>query len=163
MTAAHMTNPFDAAGDADRHSIWQILMARDSEAFVKADWSMIETDFDALNFEGIRCFNSANPDEWRIVFPRLSDYRDAWLLAAREFLKKKFADCSHLEAVYLRSRLDEIEINGEIALAYKKFSGELKYEDDTTLSGSRQTLYRLRKRDGRWKIVGFLGYLPFSP
>src|SRR5213075_1273145 len=111
---------------------------------------------------GIRCFNSANPDEWRIVFANLSDYRDAWLTAAREFVKKKFADVSHLEAVYRRSRLEQIEINGEIALAHKKFSGELKFEDGTTLSGNRQTLYRLRRRNGQWKIVGFLGYLPFS-
>jgi hypothetical protein len=162
MTPAHMTNPFDSARDADRHAIWQMLMARDSEAFVNADWSMVEPDFDAGNFEGIRCFNSANPDEWRIVFPNLSDYRDAWLTAAREFVKKKFADVSHLEAVYFRSRLDQIEINGEIALAHKKFSGELKFEDGTTLSGNRQTLYRLRRRNGQWKIVGFLGYLPFS-
>ena len=43
---------------------------------------MIENDFDAASFEGIRCANSTNPDEWRIVFPRLLDYRGAWLAAA---------------------------------------------------------------------------------
>jgi len=157
-----MTNPFDAANDPDRHAIWQMLVARDSEAFVKGNWSMIADDFDGDNFEGIRCFNSTNPDAWRIVFPTLADYRDAWLAASRDFLSKKFADVSHLEAVHLRCCLYQIEINGVIALAHKKFSGELKYEDGSALSGSRQTLYRLRQRGGRWKIVGFLGFLPFT-
>ena len=28
------------------------------------------------------------------------------------------------------------------------------------LSGARQTLYRLHKQCGLWRIVGFIGYLP---
>ena len=121
---------------------------------------MIENDFDIANFEGIRCGNSTNPDEWRIVFPRLADYRDAWLAAAKDFAKKQFIDRSPLEALTSRCRLEQIDIAGEIALAHKKFSGEVNCADGSTLSGNRQTLYRLRKRDGKWKIVGFLGYLP---
>src|SRR5207249_4487724 len=50
-----MTNPFDRDGDPDRHYIWQHLIALDSNAFVLGDWSMIEGDFDADDFEGIRC------------------------------------------------------------------------------------------------------------
>ena len=46
------TNPFDPARDADRHAIWQRLVA---------------ADFDAASFEGVRCFASANPDDRRIV------------------------------------------------------------------------------------------------
>ena len=53
------------------------------------------------NFEGLRCVNSTNPDEWRIVFPRLEDYRDAWLAAAREFATKTFVDLSPLQALCL--------------------------------------------------------------
>ena len=160
MTRADLSNPFDATTDADRHAIWQALIARDSEAFVAQNWSMVQDDFDADNFEGVRCFNSTNPDEWRIVFPRLDDYREAWLTAAREFATKQFVDVSPVEALHFRSRLEQIAVAGEIALAHKKFSGEVKCQDGTKLGGDRQTLYRLRKRDGRWKIVGFLGYLP---
>ncbi len=160
MTRAWVINPFDPTSDADRHAIWQMLLARDSEAFVAQNWSMVQEDFDAENFEGVRCFNSSNPDEWRIVFPRLADYRDAWLTAAKEFAMKQFVELSPVEALHFRSRLEQIDIAGRIALAHKKFSGEVKCKDGTALSGSRQTLYRLRKRDERWKIVGFLGYLP---
>jgi hypothetical protein len=157
-----MTNPFDAAADTDRHAIWQMLVARDSEAFVAQDWSMVENDFDEASFEGVRCFNSANPDEWRIVFPRLEDYRDAWLAAAKDFAPKKFADVSPLEALLSRCRLEQIDIAGEIALAHKKFSGVVTTVSGAPLSGERQTLYRLRRRDGQWKIVGFLGFLPLQ-
>ena len=155
-------NPFDPTSDPDRHTIWQMLMARDSEAFVAQDWSMVANDFEAENFEGVRCGNSTNPDEWRIVFPRLDDYRDAWLSAARDFAAKTFQSLTPFEAVMSRCRMDQIDINGEIALAHKKFSGEVKCFDGSTLDGSRQTLYRLRKREGKWKIVGFLGYLPLT-
>ena len=41
-----------------------------------------QTVFDAARFEGIRCDHSMNPDDWTIVFPRLDDYRDSWLLAS---------------------------------------------------------------------------------
>jgi hypothetical protein len=158
--AEHTTNPFHSTEDPDRHYIWHRLVAVDTEAFVAGDWSMIEDDFDANSFEGIRCANSINPDDWRIVFPELADYRDAWLAASHEFLKKPFADATHREVVYLRCRLTQIDIAGRCALAHKKFSGELTYADGTTLSGNRQTIYRLRKIDQRWKVVGFLGFLP---
>jgi hypothetical protein len=155
-----LTNPFDRDRDPDRHTIWQHLIALDSDAFVLGDWSMIEADFDADHFEGIRCEHSINPDDWKIALPRLEDYRQQWLAASREFLKKKFVGVTHREAIYRRCRLTQIDINGDRALAHKKFSGEIPLADGTTLSGSRQTLYRLHRQAGVWKIVGFLGQLP---
>jgi hypothetical protein len=157
-----MINPFDAAADPDRHYIWQRLVAVDSDAFVLGDWSMTEPDFDAERFEGIRAHGSSNPDDWRIAFADLPSYRDNWLNASREFLKKQFVGLTHRETVYRRTRLTEIEIAGDRALCHKKFSGELPLVDGTTLSGSRQTLYRLHKQAGVWRIVGFIGYLPLN-
>src|SRR5438105_952598 len=85
-----MTNPFDAHADPDRHYIWHRLVQVDSDAFAACDWSMIENDFDAQNFEGIRANGSSNPDEWRITFADLAAYRDNWLKAAQEFQKNRF-------------------------------------------------------------------------
>jgi hypothetical protein len=155
-----MANSFDAKSDPDRHYIWERLVQVDSEAFVAADFSMIEEDFDAQNFEGIRCSLSANPDDWKIVFADLASYRENWLKAAREFGQKKLAKHTPLEAIMARTHLDEIEIAGSRALAHKKFYGEIPLADGSTLSGNRQTIYRLHKRNGVWKIVGFLGFLP---
>jgi hypothetical protein len=155
-------NPFDATTDPDRHHIWHRLIEADTDAFVAGEWSMIEADFAADQFEGIRCNQSVNPDDWTIAFPRLQDYRDSWLAASREFLAKKFLDLSHRDAVLRRCRLDRIDIAGDIALAHKKFAGTIALADGTALSGSRQTIYRLHRIAGVWKIVGFLGQLPLD-
>ena len=153
-------NPFDPESDADRHYIWHRLVAIDCAAFSTGDWSRIEPDFEAEVFEGIRCFHSTNPDDWQIVFPSLDGYRESWLVASNEYLTKRFAECSHHEALLARTHLDLIEITGDRALAHKKFYGDVLMADGLQLSDRRQTLFRLHKRSSQWKIVGFLGQLP---
>ncbi len=155
-------NPFDRRIDPVRHDICRRLVEADCEAFAVGNWQAIECDFDAEAFEGIRCFHSANPDDWRIAFPNLASYRDSWLAASTEFRKKQFIGLSHREALIARTHLRDIEVAGDRALAHKKFSGELKLADGSVLTETRQTLFRLRRRDGHWKIVGFLGQLPLE-
>ena len=155
-----MNNPFDAGQDPERHRIWDRLVRADSEAFALGDWSRVEDDFDEASFEGIRCQQSANPDDWRIAFADLASYRDNWLKAAKEFVGKQFVGLTPLEALYVRSHLFVIEIAGDRALAHKQFYGDVALADGSLITGRRQTLYRLHKRGDRWKIVGFLGYLP---
>jgi hypothetical protein len=155
-------NPFDRLIDPQRHAIWERLVAADCEAFAAGNWSMVEDDFDADVFEGVRCFHSLDPDDWKIVFPDLSSYRDSWLEASAEFRKKEFAAMSHLEALLARTHLNEIEIKGDCALARKKFFGEIWLRDGSALADRRQTLFRLRRRAGVWKVVGFFGQLPLA-
>jgi hypothetical protein len=161
-----MLNPFDAARDTDRHHIWQRLVAADSDAFVLGDFSLIQADFDAAAFEGIRCNHSADPDRWELSVATLDEYKKGWLAASKEFLARRFVGISHREAVYRRCRIDRIDIRGDRAVAHKKFSGTLALENNETLSGSRQTLYRLHRPRGgdarAWKVVGFLGQLPLD-
>jgi len=158
----NLMNPFDRHADPDRYQIWQRLVAADCEAFATSNWSLIESDFDAETFEGIRCFYSINPDNWKIIFPDLASYRDSWLRAAKEFLDREFAAVSHLEALLARTHLDQIDIQGDRALAHKKFFGEVRYNDGSILADDRQTLFRLQRRKGDWKIVGFFGQLPLD-
>lgn len=155
-----MNNPFDVKADADRHFIWDRLIIADTEAFVAHDWSVIEKDFAADRFEGVRCNQSADPKKWTITFPQLKDYKNAWLTASREFLAKDFRDCTHREAIYRRCRIRRIDLAGDRALAFKEFSGKVPQADGTTLSGDRLTIYRLHRIKGRWRVVGFLGQLP---
>jgi hypothetical protein len=157
-----MNNPFDLTTDPDRHQIWHMLVTVDSEAFVQMDWPMIEPDFDADHFEGIRCSHSVDPDNWHIAFPRLQDYRDSWLQASRDYLARPKLGMTHLEAVLRRIHLQRIDIAGDRALAHKRFFGTIPLEDGTTISLSQQSLYRLHRQYGRWNIVGFLGQLPLS-
>jgi hypothetical protein len=92
----------------------------------------------------------------------LTDYRDSWLAASREFVARRFVNMTPLEAVLRRTRLNRMDIAGDRALAHKEFSGTIELADGSTLSGSRQTLYRLHRQRGIWKIVGFLGQLPLD-
>ena len=156
-------NPFDCKSNPDRHYIWQRLIAIDCEAFAIGDWSMIEADFNAEAFEGVRCFHSTNPDDWKIVFPNLASYRDSWLSASVQFRSKEFAKLSHYEALLARTHLGEIDIQGDRALAHKKFFGEVPMAGGLHLADRRQTLYRLHRRGDAWKIVGFFGQLPLDP
>src|SRR4051794_26518042 len=153
-------NPFNPQTDPARHEIWQRLVAADCEAFATGDWSMIEDDFDAEVFEGVRCSGSTNPDDWKIVFPDLASYRESWLAAATEFHERKFATVSHLEALLTRTHLDEIDIHGDRALAHKKFYGKVLNADGSVLADRRRTLFRLHRGPDGWKIVGFFGQLP---
>lgn len=152
-------NPF-AESDADRSMIWQQLIIADSEAFSEGNWKMIEEDFDADRFEGLRAMNSTNPAEWQIVFPNLQSYRDNWLAESEKFRKRKFVGISALEALYTRCSMNHIVINQNRAIAIKKFAGKVKCEDGSEISGDRQTLYRLHRLNDRWKVVGFVGFLP---
>ena len=76
QTNNDMTNPFDAALDADRHALWQILIARDSDAFAAGDWSVCDGDFEHAQFEGVSALGSADPVDWTLRYPTVESYRD---------------------------------------------------------------------------------------
>lgn len=151
-------NPFPAA-DTARHSIWEMLVTRDIDAFLAADWSMVAGDFIEEGFIGIDGRAETNPDEWRLAFPSLAAYRDEWLRQARDFAGESFAEDPRA-AIFKTTRLEDIEINGERALARKKFDGGLRKSDGTFVAMKWQTVYYCRLQEGRWKICGFTGYLP---
>lgn len=152
-------NPF-APTDLARHTIWQMLVPRDIDAFLAADWSLVEPDFIAEGFVGINGHHNANPARWRLTFPTLEAYRDEWLQQASEFAEESFAEDPRA-AIFSATTLNEIEIAGEAALARKKFYGRIRKADDSFIELKWQTLYTCRVHDGRWKIAGFTGYLPY--
>lgn len=152
------TNPF-AATDADRHSIWEMLVARDIAAFLAADWSMVEDDFVLGEFVGIDGRRSANPDDWRLAFAALGAYRDEWIRQAMDSAAQEYKE-DRRAAIFNATRLEDIEIFGERALAHKKFDGGIARADGTFEPMNWQTLYYCRKLSGEWKITGFTGYLP---
>ncbi|TWD48631.1 hypothetical protein FB480_108116 [Agrobacterium vitis] len=151
-------NPFPAS-DAARSSIWDMLVLRDIDAFLAADWSMVEDDFIAEGFIGVNGQKDSNPDNWRLSFPDLPSYRDEWLRQARDFAQQTFAEDART-AIFTTTTLESIEIEGNTALVRKKFDGGIKKPDGTLDVMQWQTLYYCRLRDGRWKISGFTGYLP---
>src|SRR3954466_12488646 len=53
VVISHTDNPF-AESDADRCEIWTMLVERDIDAFLAADWSMVDSVFRREGFMGLR-------------------------------------------------------------------------------------------------------------
>lgn len=151
-------NPFPSS-DTARHAIWEMVVRRDIDAFLAADWKMVAGDFVEDGFIGIDGKKETSPDKWRLAFPNLEAYRDEWLNQAREFATQSFAEDTRT-AIFTTTTLEDIEIAGDTALARKKFDGGLTKADGSRDLMQWQTLYSCRLHEGRWKISGFTGYLP---
>ena len=151
-------NPFPEA-DADRYEIWQMLVERDIIAFCHENWTMVADDFVSENFMGIDGRRRQNPDSWRLRFPNLEAYKKEWLFQAQDFAKTTWAEDPE-RAIYEATTLRDIEIEGDSALAHKKFDGYVLKQNGEKAVLNWQTLYRCRRVEGRWKIAGFTGYLP---
>jgi len=150
-------NPFP--NDPDRREIWEMLVERDIKAFVKQDWDMVKDDFIEEGFMGIDGRNLSNPDSWRMTFPDLTSYRNEWLRQAKNFAEVEWAEDPEPN-LYNATTLRDIEIMGDVALIHKKFDGSVMQADGKASVLNWQTLYRCRKVNGKWKIAGFVGYLP---
>ncbi|MFV0300729.1 MAG: hypothetical protein ACK5IP_07620 [Paracoccus sp. (in: a-proteobacteria)] len=155
-------NPFPAA-DADRRAIWQMLVPRDIDAFVSADWQAVAGDFTAGSFTGISGHFQPDPLGFTLAFPSLAAYRAEWLRQAQDLVAARAAGAfagDPRDGIFAATRLEEIEIDGDAALVRKKFDGYLAKSDGTSERMNWQTLYICRREDGHWKIAGFVGYLP---
>jgi hypothetical protein len=154
----NQTNPFTKT-DSDRAEIWEMLVKRDIDAFVAADWSMVANDFDEPAFFGVDAGKVPNPDNWKLGFPDLETYKAEWLHQAHEFSKTEFAEDARA-AIFDATNLTDIEINGNRAIARKKFDGAIRKADGQQDRLLWQTLYFCVRREGQWKICSFAGYLP---
>ena len=152
------TNPF-APDDADRRAIWDMLVQRDIRAFVAGDWDAHFADFAPDGFFGIDGQFSDDPDSWRATFADIARYREAWLAGSAELAGR--IDPTNLErALFALTTLREIEIVDDFAMARKKFYGTIPLAGAEPAVLRWQTLYFCRRIADRWRIAGFLGYLP---
>jgi ketosteroid isomerase-like protein len=150
-------NPFSL--DVDRGAIWEMLVERDIVAFLARDWSMVEGDFIADGFFGLHAHGAKEPDAWTLAFPELPAYREEWLRQAAETAAVAYAEPLRA-AIFRATDLSVIEIAGDHALARKKFDGVIARLEGGQDRLDWQTLYICARRDGRWKIASFVGYLP---
>lgn len=63
-------NPFPET-DFARHSIWEMLVTRDIDAFLAADWDKVADDFVEDGFLGINANRETNPTTGACPSPRL--------------------------------------------------------------------------------------------
>ena len=157
-----LKNPYDAASDADRHALWQALIARDSDSFVAADWSLCDGDFAHDRFEGISAHGSLDPVNWTLRYPTVESYRDDWLEMAKRYLKVPLAAVSHRELLYKMQAFAKVEIADGRAIVWKQFRADEPLTNGDRHNICAQSVYRLHRVGGQWKIVGFVGYLPLE-
>ena len=151
------SNPFPQQDD--RHAIWAMLVQRDIEAFAAGDWDAHFRDFAPDLFFGIDGRFSDNPDRWQVTYADLERYRERWLAASTE-LRARIAGEELARALFALTTLREIDLMGDFAMAHKKFEGEVKPREGASIRMRWQTLYFCRRVESRWRIAGFLGYLP---
>jgi enamine deaminase RidA (YjgF/YER057c/UK114 family) len=147
--------------DVDRWTLWEMLVRRDSRAFIDRNWAAIEDDFIREGFHGLDAGKHEDPAHWRLAFPSLDTYREEWLRQAEECHQLLIPDTAY-EALLAATTLDEIEVRADCALARKKFHGALPKSDGSALELKWQTLYVCRRSAGRWRIASFVGYLPYA-
>jgi hypothetical protein len=162
LTTDPLVNPYDAAADADHYALWQALIARDSDAFVAADWSLCDDDFSHDRFEGISAHGSFDPLAWTLRYPTVESYRDDWREMAKRFLEVPLANVTHRALLYRMQTFAKIEIAADRAVVWKQFSADEPLTNGDRYRISAQSVYRLHRTDGRWRIVGFVGYLPME-
>ncbi len=121
-----------------------MLVERDIDAFLAADWSRVEDDFIADGFLGIDAGKSPDPDSWRIGFPTLGAYRDEWLRQAAATAAVIYAEDVR-NAIHSATTLSQIDIAGDLAVAHKKFDGSIRKRDGTADVLHWQTLYFCRR------------------
>lgn len=156
-----MRDPFSCPfTDSDRQAIWEMLVPRDIDAFLAADWSVVQDDFVDVGFIGIDCGRDPNPDNWSLNFASVDAYRDEWLRQARLFAQQEFAEDAR-SAIFATTDLSQIDISGDLALAHKKFDGGIRRKDGGFDTMNWQTLYFCRRENDRWKISGFNGYMQY--
>lgn len=155
-------NPFDEELDPERASLWEMLVARDNEAFAAGDWAPVADDFWGDRFEGVSAHGSSDPAAWTLAYPTLDDYRRDWLRMSVDFLRTPLADGDHLGLLYAMTTLDRFEFRGDRLLVWKRFRAEAPLEGGGGLSIRMQSVFRLHRDGGRWRIVGFVGYLPLE-
>jgi hypothetical protein len=153
-------NPFEGDTDPDRHALWDMLVERDAEGYCAGDWNRVAEDFDRESFEGVMACGSSDPADWKITYPSLDEYRDDWLKGAQEYGSMPLVRLSHRDLLYSMMTLDSIEIRGDIALCTKRFVADEPLRNGGRYRVACQTVYRVRRLRGRWKIVGFIGELP---
>ena len=158
----HFTNPYSREKDPDRWELWELIVRRDSEAFVRKDWAMINADYDRENFIRAKAYGSGNPHDWRIVSPDLETERNDWLKDAEAFLKLPLKDISQRELIFKMSRLEHIDIKGDWAFCIKQFAANELLQDGGRYIVACESLKIARRIGGKWKLAGAIAYLPAS-
>jgi hypothetical protein len=150
-------NPYPP-GDP-RHAVFEMAVVRDVHAFVSGDWSAIAADFVEDGFFGLDGRGDASPASWRLTYPTLSAYRDRWLKQSAEFRARRY-ESDPATSIFALLKVPLVELDADSGVLLKRFDGVITPVGGEPLVLRWESLFVLRRRDGAWKVQGFVGYLP---
>ena len=156
----HDTNPFTQA-EPEKRAIWEMLVRKDIDGFVAGDWSIFADCFKYDGFCGLDAKGSLDPADWALAFPTVESYRDRWLADARQSVATNYAE-PRREALFRATNMRDIRVEGATATARKTFNDAIALADGGAERLNWQSVFFCCKEDARWKITGFVGFLPFD-
>ncbi len=140
-----------------QHEIWEVLIKNDFEGFLSKGWDFVKDDFIEDGFFGIDMAKSDNPQNWKLTYPTLGAYRDAWVKDSLDFAGKQFISDPR-EIFYRTTKLENFDFQDNQVLVHKVFNGVLELANGETIELKWRSLFLLRNKQG-WKIAGFCGYM----
>jgi hypothetical protein len=81
---------------------------------------------------------------------------------ARQFLSLPFKNVAHYDLLMRMQKCSKTEIAADRAIVWKQFCADEPLAGGESYRIAAQSVYRLHRLEGRWKIVGFVGYLPLG-
>ena len=151
-------NPFSTS-DTERFAIWELLVRRDFEAFLRQDWEAVGGDYIAEKFYGIDFQKSTNCSDWKLGYPSLEAYRMAWLRDSAQFSQTPFC-VDPRNVLYACCRLEHWDLQCDTGIVHKVFDGSLPVHGTYPMALRWRSIFLLRRSEALWKIAGFVGYMP---
>jgi hypothetical protein len=153
-------NPY--APSSEQHSVFEMAVVRDVEAFVAGDWERVAGDFIEEGFFGLDGRGTSDPAGWRLTYPTLAAYRERWLAQSAAFRARRYRS-DPAEAMFALLEVPLLELDGDSGLLLKRFDGTIEVEEGEPVTLRRESLFVLRRVGGVFRVAGFVGYLPLSP
>lgn len=151
-------NPF-LPDDNDRFNIWELLIRRDFEAFLRQDWEAVQGDYLSEEFHGIDFQKTPQSSSWKLGYPSLASYRTSWLSDSAKFNQTPlFFDPRKI--LYACCRLEYWDLQADIGIVHKVFDGVFPVHGKNPIEMRWRSIFILRRSDAQWKIAGFVGYIP---
>jgi hypothetical protein len=152
-------NPYPPG--SEQHTVFEMAVVRDVEAFAAGDWARVAADFIEEGFFGLDGRGVADPSSWRLTYPTLASYRDRWLDQSAAFRARRHR-VDPVEAMLAVLKVPMLELDGDSGLLLKRFDGTIETEEGEPLTLRRESLFVLRRVRGVFRVAGFVGYLPLS-
>lgn len=149
-------NPFPVR--TDEYMIWEVLVRNDFEGFLQGSWEKVADDYIEEGFFGMDFGKSISPTDWKLGFPSLNHYKNQWLADSKRFWENDFA-VNPRQKLYASCELADIQIKGDSALVHKLFAGDIPTNGGIPIELNWRSLFLLRKKNGKWRIAGFCGYI----